>query len=256
MEARFRCYGFSPHRHDTYALGVTLHGVQTFSYRGEKRFSGPGNVILLHPDEIHDGGAGTEDGLIYRMLYLPPELIGATDGHRSPLPFAPDPVVTDADLLTALDDLLCDLDHELDDLAIDDAIVKLASGLCRQAKSIPKAMTKCALSAVLQVRDFLIAHSDENIRSEVLEAVSGLDRFELARQFRFATGTSPHRYLIMRRLDRAKPKLAAGHSLAEVAAETGFADQAHFTRHFRAAFGITPGRWVKLQDNDPNSTRS
>jgi hypothetical protein len=80
IEARFHGNAFSPHRHDTYALGLTLHGVQTFRYRGTERFSSPGNVIVLHPDELHDGAAGTEDGLIYRIIYLPPDLIGAVDG--------------------------------------------------------------------------------------------------------------------------------------------------------------------------------
>nr|WP_325265866.1 AraC family ligand binding domain-containing protein [uncultured Rhizobium sp.] len=71
IEARFHGNAFSPHRHDTYGLGLTLHGLQTFRYRGVKRFSNAGNVIVLHPDELHDGAAGTDDGLIYRMIYLP-----------------------------------------------------------------------------------------------------------------------------------------------------------------------------------------
>jgi AraC-like DNA-binding protein len=61
-------------------------------------------------------------------------------------------------------------------------------------------------------------------------------------------GTSPHRYLVMRRLGRAKQLLLAGSRLAGAAVESGFADQAHLTRHFRDAFGITPGRWLALQD--------
>ncbi|TIW84422.1 MAG: AraC family transcriptional regulator, partial [Mesorhizobium sp.] len=62
IEARFHGSAFDPHRHDTYAIGVTLRGVQTFRYRGAARLSLPGQVIVLHPDELHDGGAGTEEG--------------------------------------------------------------------------------------------------------------------------------------------------------------------------------------------------
>jgi len=43
------------HRHDTYAIGRTLAGVQSFSYRRSRRNSLAGNTLVLHPDEAHDG---------------------------------------------------------------------------------------------------------------------------------------------------------------------------------------------------------
>ena len=46
---------------------------------------------------------------------------------------------------------------------------------------------------------------------------------------------------------RAQRLLATGASLAEAAAGTGFADQSHFTRHFKAHLGLTPGRYLSLQ---------
>lgn len=94
IEARFHGNAFELHRHDTYAIGVTLDGVQRFHYRGALRHSLPGQVIVLHPDELHDGGAGTEEGLRYRILYLEPSLlIDCLDGE--PLPFVADAVVSD-----------------------------------------------------------------------------------------------------------------------------------------------------------------
>ncbi len=246
-EVRFHGNGFTPHRHDTYALGLTLHGVQTFRYRGVERFSMPGNVIVLHPDEVHDGAAGTDAGLIYRMVYMPPELIGAIDGYSRSLPFVPDPVVANAEFSRTLAYILSDLDHEPDDLAKDDAIQRIGTILSREAGAPRKQVTKVAQSAVLRARDFLLSHSDEPVRSATLENITGLDRYALARHFRQLLGTSPHRYLVMRRLSRAKQLLLAGSSLAGAAVEAGFADQAHLTRHFRDAFGITPGRWPALQ---------
>jgi len=247
-EVRFHGNGFTPHRHDTYALGLTLHGVQTFRYRGVERFSMRGNVIVLHPDEVHDGAAGTDAGLIYRMVYMPPELIGAIDGYSRSLPFVPDPVVANAEFSRTLAYILSDLDHEPDDLAKDDAIQRIGTILSREAGAPRKRVTKVAQSAVLRARDFLLSHSDEPVRSTTLEDITGLDRYALARHFRQLLGTSPHRYLVMRRLSRAKQLLLAGSSLAGAAVESGFADQAHLTRHFRDAFGITPGWWLALQD--------
>jgi AraC-like DNA-binding protein len=248
IEARFHGNGFEPHRHDTYALGLTLSGVQTFHYRGAARASLPGNVIVLHPDEVHDGAAGTEAGLRYRMLYLPPErLIEATGGLRG-LPFVPEPIIADAQFQQCLAEALDDLEAEPQDLLLDDLIARLATSLWRHADGKGSAAgTPHAQKAVLRCRDYLQANSDRSVSSEELEEVSGFDRYTTARQFRKLLGTSPHRYLVMRKLDRAKALLSAGGSLADVAADTGFADQAHFTRHFKKTFGMTPGRWMALR---------
>ncbi|HHH7389145.1 TPA: AraC family ligand binding domain-containing protein, partial [Escherichia coli] len=88
IEAYFRGHGYTPHRHDTYAIGSTLSGVQSFHYRQSMRHSLPGGTIVLHPDEIHDGEAGTEAGFRYRMLYIEPSLIQDVLGGE-PLPFIP-----------------------------------------------------------------------------------------------------------------------------------------------------------------------
>ena len=50
----------------------------------------------------------------------------------------------------------------------------------------------------------------------------------------------------MRRLAAAQAQIAQRRPLVDVAVETGFADQAHFTRRFTAAFGITPGQYRAL----------
>jgi AraC-like DNA-binding protein len=59
-------------------------------------------------------------------------------------------------------------------------------------------------------------------------------------------GTSPYRYLLMRRLDFARRRMQEQCPLVEVAYEAGFADQAHFTRTFTSAFGLTPARYRSL----------
>ncbi len=75
-----------------------------------------------------------------------------------------------------------------------------------------------------------------------------MDRYELARQFRRLVGTSPYRYLVMRRLDAVRDAIQMGESLADAAIDSGFADQAHMTRHFKKAFGVTPGKWLTLSN--------
>ena len=97
IEAWFSGNAYDPHRHDTYAIGVTIEGVQAFRYRGAVRRSLPGQIIVLHPDEVHDAGAATETGLRYRMLYLEPSLVADSLARRGrTLPFVKEGVISDA----------------------------------------------------------------------------------------------------------------------------------------------------------------
>jgi len=247
IEARFFGDVFEPHRHDTYALGVTLQGVQTFRYRGEQRFSLPGNVIVLHPDEEHDGGAGTDAGLRYRMLYLEPALLqGYLTRQHNALPFVADPVLLDDVLRAALLDGLLSLDEGLDELLVDDLPGNIAQGLARHAGRPLKPISTAAWRQAHLARDFLAAHASRPVRSTELEQITGLDRYELSRQFRALFATSPHRFQIMRRLQRARHLIATGTALADTAIAVGFTDQSHLNRHFKKAFGLTPGRWAAL----------
>ncbi len=246
IEARFGGDFFAPHRHDTYAIGVTLQGIQTFRYRGRREYSEPGRIIVLHPDEVHDGAAATEAGLRYRMLYLEPSLIHqALGGINRALPFVAEPVVDDPRMRSALLSALGRLDEAIEDLELGDLLSEIALGLWRHAPATDAVLQGVSIRRVYEARDFLAENALRTVRSEELETVTGLDRFALSRQFRKVFATSPHRFQVMRRLDAARRLILRGQKLADVAAATGFADQSHLTRHFKKCFGVTPGRWAR-----------
>lgn len=246
IEARFSGVFFEPHRHDTYAIGVTLRGVQTFCYRGRREYSLPGRIIVLHPDETHDGAAATDEGLCYRMLYLEPALVRQAIGDgTSPLPFVGNPVLDDETLRAALLAAFGTLNGVVGDLLLTDVVGEVARGLSRHAKVNKQTIGSVSLMRVHLARDYLCDNALRSVRSEDLERVTGIDRFTLSRQFRKVFATSPHRFLVMRRLDRARQLISQGLPLADIAAAAGFADQSHLTRHFKKCFGVTPGRWAR-----------
>src|SRR5215211_7367850 len=106
LEAWFQGSAYHKHRHDTYAIGLTDTGVQAFDYRGSTHVSTPGDVVVLHPDEVHDGRAGTDAGFGYRILYVEPvlifEAVRVLCGRTRPLPFVRDPVMGSAKLAAAI----------------------------------------------------------------------------------------------------------------------------------------------------------
>src|SRR5690349_15587590 len=130
IEAFFSGHGFDPHRHDTYAVGITVEGVQSFRYRGAAMRSLPGQVFVLHPDEVHDGHAGSTFGFRYRILYVEPRAIrDALSDGRHPLPFVREAVSRDRRLAAAITPALRELDMPLEELHRDQIVLDLAEAL-------------------------------------------------------------------------------------------------------------------------------
>jgi hypothetical protein len=106
LRAWLQGVAYHKHRHDTYAIGLTDTGIQAFDYRGAAHISTPGQVVVLHPDELHDGHAGTAEGFGYRILYIDPafifEAVQALGGSGGALPFVRSPVVMNRTLSAAI----------------------------------------------------------------------------------------------------------------------------------------------------------
>ena len=248
LRAWFGGRAYDRHRHDTYAIGVTEAGVQTFDYRGRTERSVPGKVVVLHPDEMHDGRAGTAAGFGYRIVYVDPARIAAAvrarGGRPTPLPFVREPVSSNPMLARAV---TAAFQLPAEPLAFDTWVLQLAEELLSAGPGspAPAARIRLDLPALERARAFLDG-CRAVARSAELEVVTGLSRYDLARQFRAAYGTSPYRYSLMRRLELARSRLGVA-PLAELALAAGFVDQAHFTRMFRATFGLPPGRYAALR---------
>jgi AraC-like DNA-binding protein len=253
MRASFFGHAFSAHRHDTYGIGLTTLGVQTFDYRGETRQSPCGHAFVLHPDEMHDGRAGDARGFGYQIAYVEPSLIFAASGGRG-LPFVCTPVVDDPRFKRTVSGFLSTGGDLCEEVAVMCGVAELTDALWHAADQPRAAEKRLRLAGLYAARDALRASKGERISAAELERISDLNRWELARQFRRAFGVSPYRFQQMRRLEQARKLLATGARLADTAVDCGFSDQAHFTRQFQRAYGMSPGRWRALE-HEPNTRK-
>jgi AraC family chemosensory pili system transcriptional regulator ChpD len=101
--------------------------------------------------------------------------------------------------------------------------------------------------------DAPLQRARERLRTDLEHALSldelardvGVNKFVLIRRFRAQTGTTPHHYRTLLRVERAREQLARGIPASEVAHALGFADQAHLSRAFKRTLGVTPSAYAR-----------
>lgn len=153
-------------------------------------------------------------------MYVPPSLVQQIVKGK-PLPFFKAGVTRDPRLAAAADALLNTIDAELDPLAEDDVLYRLVITLAELAGQ-PLARTTLHFAAAARAREYIDDNLDRPITLDDLADCAGRDRWSLSNDFRMFFGTSPHRYLTLRRLDRVKRLAQAGQTLSDAAIEAGF----------------------------------
>jgi len=95
-----------------------------------------------------------------------------------------------------------------------------------------------------RVRDYIEAHLNEDLSLTVLADIACLSPYHFSRSLKQSVGVGPQRYVIQRRIERAKTMLRRTREpLALIALDAGFGDQSHFTTIFHREIGVTPGRF-------------
>jgi AraC-like DNA-binding protein len=235
---------FPRHSHDQFGIGVIAFGAQR-SWSGVGTVQAfAGDAIMSNPGEMHDGVPLVADVRGWRMLYLDPallareveeEIVGQVEIVR---PVARDPVL--AGHFARL--FGCVTAPRSDRLASDENLLRSLIYMLRRhgtARPSPGGPSPCVAKAIQR----LDSSPDTSVSLAELAALSGVSRFQLLRGFAREMGTTPHAYLVQRRVLLARRFLADGQTPAQAAIGAGFADQSHMTRAFVRQLGITPGRY-------------
>jgi len=251
LRARYVTHRYGRHAHETYTFGLIEAGIEEFDYGSNVFRAGPGAVALLDPDVVHTGHAATPSGWRYRVLY--PQVSVVTEvaselGWPAGTPRFPQTVVDDPGSAGLLRAAHRAAEHG-DQLTSSSLLAAALAGLLRAhaapGPASPSTGVRRAPQAVGTVRDLLAERISDPPSLAELAALTGLSQFALLRAFRDATGLPPHAYLNQLRVRRARLLLDDGLPPADVAAQTGFADQAHLTRHFKRVVGVPPAAYQR-----------
>ncbi|MGF0536597.1 AraC family transcriptional regulator [Agrobacterium sp. ES01] len=248
LSATFQTHAYPPHAHETFSIGAIENGSQIASINGAREETGPGNLYLINPEVVHDGAPGA-DGYRYRMIYPGHDLyrdiledVGGRAVHGSPafqrgLPKDPELAAAFAHAHRALEQKAGALEGEESMFRV------LAAIFARHGSRITAPVDTKERTAVRRARDYLSDNYATDIGLTELARIAGLSRAHLIRAFRREYHITPHAFLTDVRVRQARAMLMLGKAIADVAFDCGFADQAHFTRHFKARTGITPGQF-------------
>jgi AraC-like DNA-binding protein len=250
MSALWLEHSFAPHMHDFYAISLNHDGRGAFDCRRDTHDALPGTCNLIAPGELHTGRATSGAGWSYSNLHVDASMMAQllhSIEWRGPLEVDfKSSLVKDSVLRARLARLFASLSEAGSLLEHESLLLSVVARLAthhfvRGSAASPAGREH---TAVTRAREWLNAHSEQNVSTRALAAVAGLSPYYLVRAFHRQVGMPPHRYQTIVRVHRARKLLASGGALADVAFRTGFCDQSHLTRCFKKTLGVPPGRYA------------
>ena len=241
-------YHYPLHIHEDHALAIILQGYDVTHHCGSTYTAQCGDVTFIHAGEVHvSESIGTE----YRILNIHPHLLNTIAAEVGAVHFFPR-ISNDRFLYRSILNLHLKLEQNLSPLEHESEFYSTIGRLLM--KQNPGVQNESKESVQL-VRDYLQSHYAENVTLDHLTAITNLSPYYLIRIFRQHVGVPPHEYQTQLRVSRAKQLLRKGNPISEVALETGFFDQSHFSRKFKRIVGVSPGQYLlqgkNVQDTAP-----
>ena len=239
---------YGRHWHETHSVGVITGGRSTYVNGAHEETVAAGAVVVVSPGAVHGCNPVDATPWSYVMFYFDPAWLGRVqarlrgDGDTAFRPYdvpalrAPHLVEAGVRLLAVLVDGA--LDAAAREAAAIDFVARLHGALAPAASVRDGATEK-----VERVAHYIDTHFMDALPLHHLCDAAHLSGSYLIRAFKKRYGVAPHEYQTNRRIQYAKARLRAGVPIAQVALDTGFADQAHFQRVFKRMTAATPGQY-------------
>ena len=234
---------FAKHAHDEFVISANLVGREYIWLDGHTYEAERAQATIYNPGQVQSSGAG-DAPWSFISFYLEPtpvmHLVGLTPDVVFDQPILWDEALAE---LVRTRGARC-LNTAVDEGEVLETVVDLLGKLLDAAGSRRPVRTFLIKPEVQRVTERLLAEMAAPPGLEALAACEGLTPVQLVRAFTRAHGLPPFAWLNVERLKAARRALLRGERLSRLAADLGFADQAHLTRRFKAMYGVSPKLWA------------
>ena len=240
---------FPNHFHAYYVIGLLEDGSRRLKCRNREYSIAPGNILLFNPGDNHACVQSDGRAMDYRGFNIPGEImldLAEEVAGKRELPRFSENVILDEEAaccMRPLHELVMKGSREFDK---EEGLLLLISLLIQRygqpfESCIPEYRNEIEIACA-----FMERHCAERVCLDQICRCAGLSKSTLLRAFTKSKGITPYNYLENIRIGRAKELLERGVPPVEVALETGFSDQSHFTNCFNRFIGLTPGAYREI----------
>lgn len=234
------------HAHDEYSIALIERGKSKLDYLNETVEICEGQVIFIEADIMHHCQPEDFRNWSYQMLYIKKDWFNDLL-KRGTMPHKLLVKSLDDKTFVKVQGVFDTLRSDVSSLEKEEILIEMIEGLFRVDNCFIFNQNIISNNDIAceKIRGYISTNFLEKIYLEQLSELCGLSRYYIIKLFNQKYDVTPHAYQISCRMNYAKQEMAEGHDIAKIAQEIGFFDQSHFSKTFRAYFGVTPQDYLK-----------
>ncbi|MFM2483267.1 helix-turn-helix domain-containing protein [Celerinatantimonas sp. YJH-8] len=234
------CY--EAHTHDEFSFGLIDQGTAHYRNRNHLHHIHPGQIVTINPTDVHACNPHS-DLWSYRMIFINTLQMGEMQRqifNRMSMDYRPfdSDFTTNPKLRNHFPALFSALQAKENSLEAESHLFDFIENCFIQQSSSELPAISSANLAI--IRDQLLDDITHIHPLSQLAQQVNMSSYQLLRAFKKQFGLPPHAYVMDEKIKRAKSLLKSGNSVAEIALDLGFSDQAHFQRQFKRKLAVTP----------------
>ncbi|AKA68164.1 AraC family ligand binding domain-containing protein [Clostridium scatologenes] len=241
---------FPNHFHEYYVIGFIESGRRQLFCKNKEYVIEKGDLVLFNPGDNHTCQQIDGRTLDYRCMNIKSEIMKKVVFEitgKDYVPYFKENAVFNSDIIPSLQELYLMIMNEERDFKKEEIFLFIIEQLITEyADAVTVDTLKETNSEVKTICDFLQENYMESITLNKLSELTGLNKYYLLRSFTKQKGITPYGYLESIRISKAKKLLEQRIAPIDVAMQTGFTDQSHFTNFFKKFIGLTPKQYTKI----------